>query len=1071
VLAALALTAGLAAAENADKAPVGGAKMSRTHAKVVRKDGKVWIAGVPRPRGTNTVLASLAAVLQSQGESLTYEYLMGVSARAFRLQFNWCPSAPHAYCGYNTYKPAMKAAGWVATDYPMAGFKEGKTTPAAKAKVEKARAAVKASIDAGLPCLFGSEEEAVLVGYGPPAEGTTGWLCRPGPLGGPPAKGEPYLRPVKKYPWGVHVLRKADTPPPPRRESIVASLRTAVANAAAEKLDGYAAGFAAYKRWIAELRDIAPVQKVIQANLAKQKRPSAEKDVRFNLCLGNAWCFESLIDARRCAAAYLRSVAGEFDAPVAEQLRKAADHYDAVVKGLTATCPTEIAPYPWRLKGDRKWTKAMRVKQADLLAAAQAEERRAIERIEKAVHWVEQTPGQVRPAALVGLRLSTVQVPDSAQAWQAHLPTAMVQALRHGGVKTDYAELTAGCGWAFSFSYDYKNWHVAGLPISSFTFLPEQLGFEVVSVRCSDREATWRFIRKHVGAGTPIVCSLGDGGLVYGYRKKGNKRQFWFDGCPVFGWWDLTRTNPMDSCAVLVKKSRARPKKQIIREALARAGYFATPHTVHGRPCGLAAVEAYAADVADRTKSFEGISEWFCWATFERLAARRCCATWLREAAEVLGGPAAKPLRAAANHYDRAAKAYGEYDREVHRTDLEALPWKKRFRTPARIAALLAPLRKGIEAERAAVAQLTRALAAADIPLRTSPTGKPAKNPKGTVRRKGGRVWIEGVPTLGWGRGKETTFCGALEAALAVTEHPVDYATLMGDSALAFRVRWYQGRTGQKWCPSSPVGEVPEPIAAIEKATGWRFRQEWHWNKPRMQRFAADVAASIDAGRPVLTYEPKLNVDVIYGYEDAGKTLLLRDWFHGDKPLVLPAAKLGPMLMFPVRREQPLTRKGALRAALRADVRNWRRKAVKAAKGEYLYGAAALRQWAKDIAGADKLAEKDRQLLFFVSWWNFGCLADARAAAATYLKANAKLMDGDRRKALTAAADLYAREGQSLGGVFAKRDAFLGPWSGKTIQDWSAAVRKREQEVLEQIRKTEAAAIAELSKALAAKAE
>jgi len=64
-------------------------------------DDRRIIENVPRPKGANTVLASLASALITAGEDITYELLMGVSGRAFRLQFNWCPSAPHSHCGFN----------------------------------------------------------------------------------------------------------------------------------------------------------------------------------------------------------------------------------------------------------------------------------------------------------------------------------------------------------------------------------------------------------------------------------------------------------------------------------------------------------------------------------------------------------------------------------------------------------------------------------------------------------------------------------------------------------------------------------------------------------------------------------------------------------------------------------------------------------------------------------------------------------------------------------------------------------------------------------------------------------
>ncbi|MCJ7822309.1 MAG: sigma-70 family RNA polymerase sigma factor, partial [Armatimonadetes bacterium] len=52
---------------------------------------------------------------------------------------------------------------------------------------------------------------------------------------------------------------------------------------------------------------------------------------------------------------------------------------------------------------------------------------------------------------------------------------------------------------------------------------------------------------------------------------------------------------------------------------------------------------------------------------------------------------------------------------------------------------------------------------------------------------------LDGVPTLAWGRGRECTFAGALEAALATTDHPYTYTDLLGFTGLALRTRWFCG--------------------------------------------------------------------------------------------------------------------------------------------------------------------------------------------------------------------------------------------------------------------------------------
>ncbi len=370
-------------------------------AKVRREGERAVIADVPRPQGTNTMLASLTSVLQSIGEDVSYEYLMGVSSRAFRLQFAWCPSGPHACVGFNTFKPAVKAVGYDVSGYLIVEFDSGKAKAPDQDRLQAARQAVKAAIDTGVPVMFGSEEEGVLVGYEPPGEGNaTGWLCRPGPLGGPPKKDEPYTKAVAKVPWGVSVLARSKGEPPSRREGVIWSLKTAVANAHRGDVNGLAIGFAAWEKWIAELRDFEVPRRETKAQLAKQDRPHSEKDVASSLCLGNAWCFESLIDARRAAGTYLRSVAAQFGTDAAGHLREAATHYDAVVKCLTTRRSTEIAPYPWMLKDKKKWTDAIRTQQAAMLADALALERKAVAEIAKALEaeGIDALPSRKGPA-------------------------------------------------------------------------------------------------------------------------------------------------------------------------------------------------------------------------------------------------------------------------------------------------------------------------------------------------------------------------------------------------------------------------------------------------------------------------------------------------------------------------------------------------------------------------------------------------------------------------------------------------------------------------------------------------
>lgn len=347
-------------------------------------DARRVIENVPRPRGLNSVLASLASVLQTVGEPVDYPYLMGVSSRAFRLQFSWCPSAPHSMIGFNTFFPAVQAVGYEATMLPGTYHMGQPDRKVTEEELAATHAAVRESINAGVPLLFGSEEAGVLIGYEPISEeNPTGWLRRDGPLGPSPKDDAPYALPVKQIPWEATTVHKAG-PPLPRAETVRWSLETAVDNATRGTVEGkdLATGFAAWEKWIAELPEFDAVLKQTTATL---KDAGREDDPLFGLCLGNAWTYDSLVDARRCAVTYLRSVADELGSDAAPHLQAAADAYEQVVTRLTegVECPTLVAPYPWM--DDHAWTDELRAAQAPRLERALAHERDAIAAIQKAL--------------------------------------------------------------------------------------------------------------------------------------------------------------------------------------------------------------------------------------------------------------------------------------------------------------------------------------------------------------------------------------------------------------------------------------------------------------------------------------------------------------------------------------------------------------------------------------------------------------------------------------------------------------------------------------------------------------
>ncbi len=322
---------------------------------------------------------------------------------------------------------------------------------------------------------------------------------------------------------------------------------------------------------------------------------------------------------------------------------------------------------------------------------------------------------------------------------------------------------------------------------------------------------------------------------------------------------------------------------------------------------------------------------------------------------------------------------------------------------------------------------------------------------------------LENVPTLGWGTGRECTFAGALEAALTTTEYPYTYTDILGYTGLAFRTRWFCGNEGSRWCPSCAVGEMEEEIAAAQAATGWPL--EVRFLQPEeaagVEQIRADIVASIDAGRPVLAYEPRENMDVVYGYEQGGKMLLLRDYFKGEEPLRLPPSQLGFLMLFIGDRGEALSRRDAVIESLRIAARNWRRERGHAGPGDYWYGRTALKLWLADIGEAEELSEEERGQLGGVTWWNFAAMHDARKTAVAYLRQSADELGNDAAGALGRAADIYAEEVKLFDAAAAEPHVFGGAGEG-----WTAQVRRRERETLSRAIELEETAIAEIEHAL-----
>jgi hypothetical protein len=213
-----------------------------------------------------------------------------------------------------------------------------------------------------------------------------------------------------------------------------------------------------------------------------------------------------------------------------------------------------------------------------------------------------------------------------------------------------------------------------------------------------DPDQLWDFAQEQVDAGIPVMSEHMDGGLIIAHRTRGNRRQLFFDGTVASGWIDADGFNPY-AVYSFVKDREPRPMEEIVEAALSRAVEKGRPHEWKGVPQGLAALNRYLSDVEDPAKDFEETHEWFCWATFERLMARRCSEVWLRSLGGRFGDEIGALVSAAADQYGEAFHCYDRFLGETQGCDPPRATLRERARSPERIEACAPFLERGIKAE------------------------------------------------------------------------------------------------------------------------------------------------------------------------------------------------------------------------------------------------------------------------------------------------------------------------------------------------------------------------------------
>jgi len=330
--------------------------------KIIREGDKVWLDGVegwsPKEK-VSSVHAVFEAILKALGEDISYDYLVGISSLAFRMQVGGlCPSSPHPCCGYKCVDRAIKALPWKIKGY---GFNQNNPEG-----LDEIYEIVVHSIDRGIPVSTSEEEDGVIIGY---QKENKALIClHPWHNNGK----KPFnVSSIPEICWGIGVYTERKSEQEDQKKLIFESLKQAVEMAKTKRTDNYFVGFKAWEQYI----------KILQS-LNKSWNKFNKNDM-----LGNAWIYESLVQYRDVAARYLFSIKDKFGESAKQHLEKAVVWYQQmsrdILKGEKA--PKEIAPYPESLKKGEKWTKEMRGEQIKRLDDARQLEIQAIDEIEKAL--------------------------------------------------------------------------------------------------------------------------------------------------------------------------------------------------------------------------------------------------------------------------------------------------------------------------------------------------------------------------------------------------------------------------------------------------------------------------------------------------------------------------------------------------------------------------------------------------------------------------------------------------------------------------------------------------------------
>jgi hypothetical protein len=279
--------------------------------KIAGIDPGLWLGHVP-------YINSAKCLADIYGIDASYDFIVGLSGAAFGLAFarQWCPSSRHRLATHFATRALEEL-----------GFSFDVITQSDKGVSEDGmKQIIMASIDKGNPVFVAEWEGGALV---------TGYTAEGGLLRNDPDKGT--YAPVDGAPKEAVVV----TGHKPQELRSVAKLRTSLQQAVntLTKVDwgqDYLGGFAAYEKWIADLRSQSAIEEVMRRY---EKHGDGKKIVLWI----NSYILGGLQIPRRSAPPFLRSVS-EVLGKAEKNLKAAAGMFEKVTQIIWETQKAEDNP-------------------------------------------------------------------------------------------------------------------------------------------------------------------------------------------------------------------------------------------------------------------------------------------------------------------------------------------------------------------------------------------------------------------------------------------------------------------------------------------------------------------------------------------------------------------------------------------------------------------------------------------------------------------------------------------------------------------------------------------------------